>query len=107
MKFLCVCEAGCVRSGALAFSLRYNFGQGRVLQASYSKTPQEDLDMLAAWADYIVVMEPKFADKFEEFKEKVRFLNVGPDVWRNPLHPALQEIVSQAADRWRAKDWKF
>lgn len=107
MKFLCVCEAGCVRSGALAFSLRYNFGQGRVFQASHSKTPQEDLDMLAAWADYIVVMEPKFADKFEQFKEKIRVLDVGPDIWKNPLHPDLQDIVSHVIERWYSKSWKF
>lgn len=107
MKFLCVCEAGCVRSGALAFALRYNFGQRRVIQVSHSKTEQEDLDMLGAWADYIVIMQPRFADKFERFGEKIRILDVGPDIWKNPLHDDLLEIVSRQVDRWRAKDWKF
>lgn len=107
MKFLCICEGGTVRSGALAWSLRYNFNQGRVIQASWLKTPQEDLDMLATWADYIIVLEPKFADKFERFKSKVRILDVGPDVWKNPLDPNLQKIVSEYAQRWKAKNWKF
>lgn len=107
MKFLCVCEAGIVRSGALAYSLRYNFGQGQVFQASHSKTPQPDLDMMAAWADYIVVMEPKFANKFERFKEKVRILDVGPDIWMDPFHPELQSKVSEVAQTWSRSNWKF
>lgn len=107
-KFLCVCEGGTVRSGAIAWSLRYNFGQGRVLQASHAKTPQEDLDLLGAWADYIIVMEPKFSEKFvSKFKEKIRILDVGPDVWKNPLDPGLQKMVSEVAQRWSQANWKF
>jgi hypothetical protein len=107
-KFLCICEGGTVRSGALAWSLRYNFGQTRVFQASYGKSPQEDLDLLSAWADYIIVLEAKFADKFlMKWKDKVRVLDVGPDIWMNPLHKELQEIVSGAAQGWSKRNWKF
>lgn len=107
MKFLCICEGGTVRSGALAWSLRYNFNQTRVFQASWLKSPQEDLDMMGAWADYIIVLEARFADKFQKFKWKIRVLDVGPDIWRDPLHPALQNIVSTAAQRWASAGWKF
>lgn len=107
-KFLCVCEAGIVRSGALAYSLRYNFGQSRVLQASHAKTTPEDLDLLGEWADYIVVLESKFAQKFlMKWKAKIRVLDVGPDVWKNPLDPKLQDIVSEAVQRWSALNWKI
>lgn len=107
IKFLCVCEGGTVRSGALAWSLRYNFNQGRVLQASWLKSPQEDLDMLGAWADYIVVLQPRFADKFVRFKEKIRVLDVGEDIWKNPLHADLQRIVSEQAQKWASTGWRI
>lgn len=64
--------------------------------------------MLGAWADYIIVMEPKFAEKFLlKFKEKIRILDVGPDVWMNPLDKGLQKTVSEAAQRWSQTNWKF
>ncbi len=107
-KFLCICAGGTVRSGALAWSLRYNFGQKRVFQASHDKSPQEDLDLLANWADYIIVLETQFAAKFmTKWKDKVRILDVGPDKWLNPLHKELQEIVSSAAQKWSQQNWKF
>jgi hypothetical protein len=53
-------------------------------------------------------MEPKFSEKFlQKFKEKVRILDVGPDIWKNPLDPGLLKTVSEAAERWRQKNWKF
>lgn len=107
MKFLCVCEAGTVRSGALAYSLRYNFSQKRVFQASGAKSDQEDLDLLAAWADYIIVLDQKFKDRFEKFSKKVRVFDVGPDVWKNPLHSELQRIVSEKAQEWANNKWLF
>jgi len=106
-KFLCVCEGGTVRSGALAWSLRYNFGRTRVFQASYAKSPPEDHKILADWADYIIVLESKFADKFDAWKEKVRVLDVGPDIWLNPLHKDLQNIVSSAAQDWARRNWEI
>jgi len=106
-KFLCVCAGGTVRSGALAWSLRYNFSQKRVFQASHDKSPDEDLRVLADWADYIIVLEKQFAPKFEKWKDKIRVLDVGPDIWLNPLHKDLQKIVSEAAQKWSQKNWVF
>lgn len=63
--------------------------------------------MLGAWADYIVVLQSKFADKFVRFKEKVRVLDVGEDIWKNPLHPELQRIVSNQAKKWAGAGWRF
>jgi galactitol-specific phosphotransferase system IIB component len=106
MKFLTVCEGGNVRSVGMAYTLKYNFGQEAV-PVSYSKCTQESLDYFAQWADYIVVMQPHFADKFGKWRQKLLILDVGQDRWMNPLHGELQHIVSTIAQDWRNKNWKF
>jgi len=106
MKFLCVCEGGNVRSVGMAYTLKYNFGQEAV-PVSYSKCSQETLDYFSKWADYIVVMQPHFADKFMASKQKLLLLDIGHDRWMNPLHSELQEIVGSIAQDWRNKNWKF
>lgn len=107
MKFLCICQGGTVRSGALAWALRYRFDQRRVIVASWEKTEQEDLDWLASWADYIIVMQPRFADKFTKHSGKIRVLDVGEDRWNNPLHHELQQIVTTAAQGWASRGWRI
>lgn len=106
MKFLCVCEGGNVRSVGMAYTLKYNFNQEAV-PVSYSKCSQESLNYFAHWADKIVVMQPQFADKFGQWKEKLIVADVGADRWLNPLHRELQTIVSEIAQRWANAGFKF
>lgn len=106
MKFLCVCEGGTVRSVSLAWVLKYEFNQDAIA-ASWLKNSQETLDLLAQWADKIVVLQPKFSSKFGSFKEKLLTVDVGPDIWMNPLHPKLMEIVRKSAAGWSAKGFKI
>jgi galactitol-specific phosphotransferase system IIB component len=105
-KFLTVCAGGTVRSTALAHVLKYEFSQEAV-PLSFDKLSQESLDFMAPWADYIVVMQPKFKHKFEKWIEKVRVLDVGEDRWMNPLHPELVLIVSEIAEGWRKNNWRL
>jgi len=105
-KFLTVCEGGAVRSVAMAFTLKYNFGHEAV-PVSHAKCSQESLDYFSAWADHIVLMQPHFADKFTKWQGKLVVIDVGQDCWLNSLHPDLQEIVSRIAQNWHNKNWKF
>lgn len=106
VKLLCVCEGGTVRSVSLAWVLKYEHGQDAIA-ASWLKNSQETLDLLAKWADRIVVLQPKFSSKFESFKAKLVVFDVGPDIWVNPLHPKLLEIVRRFALDWSSKNFKI
>lgn len=105
-KFLTVCEGGAVRSVAMAFVLKYEFGQEAV-PVSHAKSSQESLDHFSAWADHIVLMQPHFADKFSKWTQKLVVVDIGHDRWLNSLHPELQDIVSHIAQGWYNKNWKF
>lgn len=105
-KFLTVCEGGNVRSVSMAFTLKYEFHQDAIA-FSHSRNGDEALKLLADWADYIIVMEPKFADRFEAWKGKVRVYDVGPDRWMNPLHKELYEIVSRGAQDWSNRNFEI
>lgn len=106
MKFLCVCEGGTIRSVSLAWVLRYDHHQDAIA-ASWLKNSQETLDMLAQWADKIVVMQPHFSSKFTGFREKILVVDVGPDIWKNPLHPQLMSVVRKATLEWASKNFKI
>jgi hypothetical protein len=106
MRFLCVCEAGTVRSGAAAHGLKYYFGQ-EALTASHAKLKDDTLEMLCTWADRIVLMQPKFGDRIsDQFKNKVKVLDVGQDTWGNPLDKGLMDKVLDLLQEWYFEDWK-
>jgi len=106
MRFMCVCEAGTVRSGAAAHALKYYFGQ-EAIAASHSKLKDDTFEMLCGWADRIVLMQPKFGDRIpDQHKGKVKVFDVGQDVWGNPLDKRLQDIVCDFLQEWHYNDWK-
>jgi hypothetical protein len=106
VRFLCLCEGGIVRSSALASVLRWEFGQD-ALAASAEKNAPETIAMLCEWANYVIVMQPRFAGAVPaRYAHKVHVLDVGPDVWKNPLHPELLTIVGDAAEKWRDRGWQ-
>ena len=105
MKFLCVCEGGTVRSGAMAHVLKYEHGQ-EAIAASWLKLSQETLDFLSEkWADRIILMQPRFLDKFQKHLAKIKVIDVGIDRWVNPLHPELMGIVRKVAGAWEKEKW--
>lgn len=107
MRFLCVCEAGTVRSGAAAHALKYYFGQ-EAIAASHSKLLDDTMEMLFEWADRIVLMQPHFVDRIPEvYRHKVKVCDVGKDVWMNPLAPLLLAKVLEFMQKWSSEDWKI
>jgi hypothetical protein len=104
-RFLTVCEGGAVRSVSLATVLRWDFQQDAV-PLSAAKNGHEAVDLLCEWADYIILMQPTFETAIpKKFAHKIRVLDVGPDIWFNPMDERLREIVGQAAEKWKQNGW--
>lgn len=100
MRILCVCEGGNTRSVALARLLRDEYGVD-ALACGWRNNSGDTLDMLCRWADHIVVMQREFKQKVgEQFQAKVRILDVGPDVFGTPTHPALTEMIVAGVRNW-------
>lgn len=104
MKFLCICHAAHTRSVACATALKRR-GQNAIA-ASWQYNSPEPMGTLSRWADRIVLMyhwKPDFIPAEERYK--VRYLDVGRDIWGTPTAPDLVEIVGRAIDEWAAKEY--
>lgn len=105
-KFLCICEAGCVRSVAMAGALKMTGDQDAVA-ASWRWNSKETLAQLADWADYIILMQKWDPNSFlpERAHSKVRVVDVGPDNFGSAFHRDLfPRLVKQVQD-WADKDF--
>lgn len=88
LKVVTICAAGVVRSGAMAFMLKWNKIDAIALSGEYI-SPEAFAEM-SAWADRIVLMVPEYAPLIPaQFHSKIRMCDFGPDVWGNPNHPEL------------------
>ena len=95
-----MCEGGTVRSVAMAYSLKYSFGQD-ALACSWAKNSPETIALLCEWADWIIVLQEKFTKYIpENCAHKMRVFDVGPDRWGNPLNKELVEMVSEQVQKW-------
>lgn len=86
---LCVCEHGNNRSVTMAWLLKYvsNF---ETLTAGLAYHTPETLKMLFDWADVITVPEEKLLAMIPEgYRHKVKFYNIGPDIYKRPHNPEL------------------
>ena len=86
---LCVCEWGNNRSVTMAFLLKYveNF---ETLTAGVGYHTPETLKMLYEWADVITVPEEKLLVMIpEEYKSKIKFYNIGEDIYLRPFNQVL------------------
>jgi predicted protein tyrosine phosphatase len=102
-RFLCVCEGGNVRSVGLAYVLKNGYGQDAVA-CGWRFNSRETLTLLCEWADYVVVMEQKFASKIDaRFQAKLRVVDVGPDRFGSPFAPELQEFLQAVAASWKER----
>lgn len=92
-KVLCMCQGGNSRSVALAFLMKYRYGEDS-LSCSWEKNSPETLKMLFEWADRIFVMQEIFRQYVPvEYHEKLHVVDVGPDIWGNGLHPDLLNLL--------------
>src|SRR3990167_4148291 len=86
---LCTCEFGNNRSVTMAWLLKHvsNF---ETLTAGLGYHSEDTLDMLFKWADVITVPEEKLLALIpEEHKHKVKFYNIGKDIYPRPHNPDL------------------
>ena len=86
---LCVCEHGNNRSVTMAWLLKYveNF---ETLTAGLSYHTPQTLKMLFEWADVITVPEEKLLALIpEEYKSKIKFYNIGEDIYPRPHNKVL------------------
>lgn len=86
---LCVCEHGNNRSVTMAHILKYasNF---ETLTAGLGYHTQETLEMLFNWAEVIVVPDEKLLPLIpEKYKPKVKFYNIGEDIYPRPFNKEL------------------
>lgn len=83
-KVLCCCRGGCSRSVGLSNYLKYGCGMDSLAIGFEGNSP-ETLDMLCNWAEIIIVMREFFQQYIpERHKDKVRFIEVGEDVYFQP-----------------------
>jgi predicted protein tyrosine phosphatase len=90
---LCICAHGNNRSVTMAHALKYvkNF---ETLTAGVEYHTPETLKMLYEWADVITVPEDILLKYIpEEYKHKIKFYNVGPDIYPRPFNKVLDEKV--------------
>lgn len=91
---LVLCQGGNVRSAAAAFLLRYKYGIDAV-SASLECNSPDTLDLLYAWANYVLIMDERLMQYVPEEWEKhrVRLCAVGPDHFGDPFRMDLLQKV--------------
>ena len=100
MKFLVICAGGNIRSRSFVHDLMYRRGH-EAMSASHDKQTDETLKMLFEWADRIIVVQPKYAERVtSDHKHKVKVLDVGPDEFGSPWHFILQDRMQQLVVEW-------
>lgn len=105
MKILTVCHGGSCRSIAAAYLLKYQLGFPDTVSMGVKVNSPETQNMLCRWADKIIVTgEEEILQKIpRQFQEKTDWLDIGPDIWHNPmnqgllnkLYPLVKNIVHQ------------
>lgn len=86
---LCCCEHGNNRSVTIAHILKYVEGFETMTIGLAYHTP-ETKKMMFEWADVIIVPEEKLLSLIpEEYKSKVKFYNIGEDVYPRPFNKVL------------------
>ena len=110
MRYLCVCAGGVARSAALARVLNHtpDFAKFELeaIPVGHDIISDDTVDLLGIWADWIILLQPKFMGRFEKFRKKVRVLDVGEDRWGYPSHPELLGIMTLAAAEWATKGFR-
>lgn len=107
-KWLCICEGGNNRSGAMSLQLKMQ-GQDSI-QAGWKYNTKETLQMLADWADYVIIMQPVMKDELANKgvdipEEKLRCVDVGLDTYGYNTHMGLNERLKQIVIGWYSRGW--
>lgn len=95
MKILCACAQGIVRSATTRIVLNSRKEGHDVLVVGVKAQQRETLELLARWADKILVAEEYMTGYFpvdSQYKVEKNF-SIGPDVWHQFNHPELVTII--------------
>ena len=103
MKILTVCQRANCRSVAAAYILKDVLGVNDTIAMGVQTASPETQSILFNWADEIVVVagEDIYSQIPEEFLHKTSWVDIGPDIWRDPMHrdlqtkllPLLEEVI--------------
>ncbi len=93
MRILTICEWGAVRSVACEHALK-EMGHD-AMAVGWHTTSRHILQCLCRWSEAICVMEGWMIEYVpDEFRDKVRVIDVGPDHWHNPFDQELRAIIN-------------
>ena len=95
MKILCICHGGRVRSVALRYILTDHLGFTDTLAAGLTKNSPETISILCEWADTIFLLVDDKPDFLEAHQDKIRYLDIGPDIWGSPNDIGLIQKLKQ------------
>lgn len=101
MNILCVDTGGNTRAVACATALKRR-GQNAIGAGWHHNAP-EPIATLSRWAERILIMyhwTPDFIPEAE--RHKIRYLDVGHDVWHDPTNPQLVAMIQNALNQWQA-----
>lgn len=84
-----------VRSQALVYVLKAKYGMD-ALACGLNVNSEETKEMLMAWADKIIVLDRNLLNLIpERYVSKLILLNLGEDIWHNPGHPDLINLLDE------------
>jgi predicted protein tyrosine phosphatase len=101
MKILCACAEGNNRSVTFAHILKY-VKDFETLTVGLDYNSPETCEMMFKWADVIIVPERSLLDVIpDEYLSKVKFYDVGPDVYPRPHNPELYAKIKRLLEKDR------
>ena len=101
-KILTVCSRGNSRSVALAYLLKDGLDFDAIA-IGVDSASNDTKDMLYRWADLIIVVHDELAPSIpQEFHDKMRIWNVGPDRYFRGFE---QDLINQYRDYMRGEGW--
>lgn len=105
MKIVTVCEMGLNRSLHAAYIMKFRRkvdggGFNDVVPIGMRTSTPELRKMLFDWADWIIVVDGKYAEQIsQEYADKVKNWDVGPDRWFRPMDKELLDILHQHMEK--------
>jgi predicted protein tyrosine phosphatase len=101
MNILCTCAEGTNRSVTFAHILKY-VKDFETMTLGLEYHSWETQQMLFKWADLIIVPERYLLDLIpKKYRDKVKFYDIGPDVYPRPHNPELYAKIKRLLEKDR------
>ena len=100
MRLLVLCAGGNTRSVAVARILRMEYYHDAVSAGIIGGNGNALINLLCQWCDQIVVVDDIVERCVEsQFKDKIVQLDIGPDCYKNPVHPKLMRLCREKIEK--------